>query len=93
MGYFPNGTSGEYYQDQWCEHCKHWPPDPEDGMCPVWQIHLEHNYDQVQNEKLASILGALIPTKEIENLECKMFMPYDPMRCRDTDDLFGGQDG
>lgn len=89
MGYFPNGDSAEYYQSQWCEHCKHWPADPQDGMCPIWAIHLTHNY-ALQDKNIVSILSALIPRKGTENMECNMFMPEDPNRCTKTDDMFGG---
>jgi len=86
MGYFPNGTSGMMYEEQYCQHCVHFKPD--DGGCMVWLAHLLHNYDECNNDK--SILDLLIPRSEngLGNEECKMFHAYDGDRCRQTKDMF-----
>lgn len=66
MAYFPNGTSGMIYVDQWCSRCTNW-KDLDDGRgcgCPIQDLHLAHNYDQVKNEDIKMILETFIPTKE-----------------------------
>ena len=70
MGYFPNGTSGMAYEEQYCDRCAH-NQDEENG-CPVWVLHLQHNYD----EKKRTLLNVLIPMADdgITNLECRMFI-------------------
>ncbi len=44
MGYFSNGTEGEIYQEQWCNHCIH-RPTQEKG-CAVWDAHLLLSYEE-----------------------------------------------
>ncbi len=68
MGYFPNGTAGECYYDEWCSRCLH----DANGTCPVWLAHLLHNYEECNNKD--SILHLLIPRKDIENSKCRMFV-------------------
>jgi hypothetical protein len=68
MGYFPNGTAGEMYEEQYCSRCVH----QEDG-CAVWLAHLLKNYDDCNDD--SSILHMLIPRSEdgLSNEKCKMF--------------------
>lgn len=74
MGYFPNGTSGMAYEEQYCDRCIHQKPD--DGGCAVFLAHLIHNYDEANNDQ--SILGILIPTNEDGfNEQCTMFVEKD----------------
>ena len=44
MAYFPNGTAGEFFTEQWCMHCRNWrerPERPEVGEgCPVYDLHI-----------------------------------------------------
>ena len=58
MAYFPNGTAGEYLDEQ-CAECIH--EDPEAG-CPVALIQLEYNYSQHNkgNSSLKKAMGWLI---------------------------------
>ncbi|MFH2061235.1 MAG: hypothetical protein ABIJ59_20410 [Pseudomonadota bacterium] len=42
MAYFPNGTAGEYLDEQ-CAECIH--EDPEAG-CPIALVQMEFNYSQ-----------------------------------------------
>ena len=67
MGYFSNGTEGMGYQEKYCWHCAH------DGGCAVWDAHLLCNCSEVVSNEC--VLGLLIPTKDMENQACKMFMP------------------
>lgn len=71
MGYFPNSTSGEMYEEEFCNHCIHFA----DGAgCAVWNAHLLRNYDECNNKD--SILHLLIPMAEngVYNEKCKMFL-------------------
>lgn len=71
MGYFPNGTSGEIYYNDFCNRCLH-----EKGPqgCAVWMAHELRNYDECNNK--GSILHLLIPLSEdgLSNEQCLMFV-------------------
>ena len=69
MGYFANGTEGQMYEEQYCERCIHggW-------TCPIWTLHMMHNYEQHKEPKIALMLDTLIPRKGCFNEECKMFV-------------------
>ena len=54
MAYFPNGTSGDVFREQYCDRCK-W---DNDESCPIWAAHLMYNYEECNNDK--SILHMLI---------------------------------
>lgn len=83
MGYFANGTEGLIYEETYCQHCRH---NPDDGMCPVWSLHMIHNYAECN--KPDSFLHVLIPREGVGNGECAMFIARDPDRCRETPDMF-----
>jgi hypothetical protein len=72
MGYFPNGMSGEYYQEQYCHRCINEDAENE-RWCPIWNWHLLHNYEECN--KPDSWLHKLIPrTKDdVGNGQCVMF--------------------
>jgi len=75
MGYFPNGTAGEIYREQYCDRCVHGRGG--DGpMCPIWVLHLERNYKDCNDKE--SLLHRLIPKQELDNGACVMFIedPY-----------------
>lgn len=78
MGYFSNGSEGEWYYSEYCMKCVH-NGDGTGPMCPVWMLHLEHNYRDCNNDE--SILHTLIPRSEdkLGNEECKMFWPATSM--------------
>lgn len=59
MAYFSNGTEGEMYQEQYCSRCWH----DRNQDCPIWLLHLNHNYDGANNP--GHFLHALIPNGEI----------------------------
>lgn len=66
MGYFPNGTAGRMYEEQYCSRCVHYP------NCAVLMSHMLRNYDECN--KKDSILHLLIPrNKEGFNEKCTMF--------------------
>lgn len=73
MGYFSNGCEGESYFAHYCERCVHMPKRPEDGGCPVWGLHLIHNYDECNKDD--SFLHVLIPRTpdKLYNEQCAMF--------------------
>lgn len=67
MGYFPNGTAGMMFEEQWCNRCLHQPD------CRVWLAHLLHSYAECNNKN--SILHLLITqTPKDSAAECKMFV-------------------
>lgn len=73
MAYFPNGTSGDIYMDEWCFRCQHWQADETKG-CPIWDLHSLYNYSQCGNNFIKSILRRFIPMKEGFADKCKMFL-------------------
>ena len=74
MAYFPNGSSGERYQEQWCYRCVHDCGDDE-PTCPVWFAHLCWNYDACNQADVKMLLEAMIPTKENGFPDkCRMFI-------------------
>lgn len=93
MGYFPNGTSGMIFEEEWCAHCIH--EDDESG-CPVMLAHIVYCYTENDNKPLMDVLNMLIPqSKEGEPYnsakECAMFIAKNPDRCRQTPDLFSNR--
>lgn len=70
MGYFPNGTEGIMYQEDWCDRCVH----DRNQDCPVWAAHLLHNYAECNNK--GSILHMLIPRSAdgLHNEACRLFI-------------------
>lgn len=73
MAYFPNGTSGEIYLEDWCFQCKNWQQrKDEDGTgCPIMDVHFMFGY----SERTRDILNALIPMDKegIYPLQCRMY--------------------
>ena len=76
MGYFSNGSEGCAYESKYCENCIHWVAEVEGEtkVCPVWDIHMLHNYNQ--GPIIKKILGMLIPQSKVgfRNEQCKMFI-------------------
>lgn len=78
MGYFPNGMSGEYYQEQFCSRCINEDAAAE-RWCPIWNWHLLHNYEECN--KPDSWLHKLIPrTDDGFNGQCVMFVEREPVK-------------
>lgn len=78
MGYFSNGSEGEFYYEEYCARCLH--DDPENGKhCPIWSLHLLHNYEECN--KKDSMLHVLIPRNHQGfNDACTMFVERAAMR-------------
>jgi hypothetical protein len=77
VAYFPNGTAGMCYEEQYCSRCIH---SGDDGVsCNVMLIHNLYNYDQCKDtpegKAIEAILDLLIPrTKDdLGAEECSMF--------------------
>lgn len=76
MAYFPNGTSGMVYEEQWCVRCIHCPVPEQEKWCAVWDAHQSCNYDQCKDPKIKILLEILIPTgKDGFPEKCTMFIP------------------
>jgi hypothetical protein len=77
MGYFSNGGEGEYFQERYCRHCRHWPKD-DNKNCPVWAAHQVYCYDhggKPRTDPVNAILDLLIPEgPDGRNEKCAMFI-------------------
>lgn len=89
MAYFPNGTSGEMYEDEYCSRCVHG-EDGGAGSCAVWLAHFLYNSDNSKRK----VLDVLIPMKEggIYPAQCAMFrerLKVDPecQRCHSEESV------
>lgn len=72
MGYFSNGTEGEFYYDNYCSRCIH-NAEERGKLCSIWSLHLRHNYEECN--KKDSFLHVLIPrNKDGFNDICTMFV-------------------
>ena len=72
MGYFPNGTAGMMYEEEYCHKCIH--NHPEFG-CPCLEAHRMWNYDECNNKD--SILHKMIPMDDKGHFakQCIFFAP------------------
>lgn len=67
MAYFSNGTEGDMYEAKYCARCFH--RKTIEGVlgpyetCPVWEAHMEWNYEQCSEPHVKAILDLLIPPK------------------------------
>ena len=76
MGYFPNGSEGDYYEARYCDRCVHQGP-PDGPGCAVWLAHILYNYTDCN--KADSVLHLLIPRgANGDNAECRMFHAVQP---------------
>lgn len=75
MGYFSNGSEGMDYYEAYCSKCVF----DKDQSCPIWNLHLLHNYDECNKD--GSFLHKLIPRSKdhLSNEECKFYMPAPSM--------------
>jgi hypothetical protein len=82
MAYFPNGTAGMYYEEQYCSRCVHFRGPDGDSGCAVWLLHLLFNYEQVNDDDhpIRVMLNTLIPETEdkLGAEQCALFYPSDP---------------
>ena len=70
MAYFPNGTSGDLYEAEYCSRCVHM--DPQTG-CPILMLHLLWNYEQLTDHDKQTALDLFIPREGVHNGACVMF--------------------
>ena len=77
MGYFANGSEGDFYEEQFCNHCFHGESDNYE-VCPVLEMHMLWNYDAVGKNKdteKAVVLNNFIPLRgDNFNDICSMFV-------------------
>lgn len=66
MAYFPNGSSGEVFENQ-CEICKYG-----QELCPIAFVQSEYNYDACNNEVATKILNDLVKNDGT----CQMFAMF-----------------
>lgn len=73
MGYFSNGSEGDYYQSEYCDHCVHDTRNDESiDCCPVWEMH-----EMLNDEKeirIRIVLNNFIPRDKQGNKQCVMFI-------------------
>jgi hypothetical protein len=91
MGYFPNGTSGTIYQEEYCDRCVHMLPE---RGCPCDTAHMLWNYDECN--KKDSILHKMIPiNKKGFNEQCIFFQqneleePVEYVKSKDNKPIWG----
>ena len=76
MAYFPNGTSGEIYREQYCERCIH----DVHRNCRVWLAHLVTRYSDKEHgvSEAGKVLNILIENNDdIGAKQCSMFIPIE----------------
>lgn len=76
MGYFSNGSEGEYYQSNYCFKCVNWKKDEFGEGCLIWDLHLTWSYElcNKKDNEGKQMLDILIPLKDCQNQQCKMFI-------------------
>jgi len=78
MAYFPNGTAGMMYEEEYCFQCIH---ENADRGCSIMLLHNLYNYDQFdkgpRGEALKAVLETLIPTDKsgLRAEQCSLFAP------------------
>ena len=74
MAYFANGTSGQMFEEQWCERCVHYGTATKG--CPVFGAHLLYSYELCNQKQHPGkiILDMLIPN---DCNSCAMFVSRD----------------
>ena|ERR1700744_2816120 len=90
MAYFPNGSAGMDYEEQYCSHCVNYRDDKKCGSkgCAIFDLHLLWNYDACNGKDAAKdsaqhakwlALEHLIPTSNggIGAEQCTMFVPIE----------------
>lgn len=77
MAYFPNGTSGLMYQQEWCERCVNWHENEYTDVpgCCIIDLHMFHNYDQHKDPLFRDVLEHFIPSDTNgDPAKCRMFI-------------------
>jgi hypothetical protein len=77
MGYFPNGSAGDFFEGEWCSRCVHRGPDG--TGCPVMLAHTLFSYELCNEKEHPGkvILDILIPH---DTSTCEMFVEGSPGR-------------
>jgi len=79
MGYFANGTEGDYYYAEYCLKCVNWRDNGSGSEgCAIIDLHMLWNYDAVGNKAdktKEAALSHFIPrsTDELSNEQCTMY--------------------
>ena len=90
MAYFPNGTSAEIYEAEYCRRCLHHRGADGRSMCPIMMLHMIYNYDLCNQPD--NWLDELIPrtADRVDNEQCTLFVAGD---APDPNQLDLGLDG
>jgi hypothetical protein len=70
MGYFPNMTAWEFWAEDNCFKCAHWPRTDDCEPCAVEMAHNLYNYEAEEGTSLCNVLDMLIPRTK-DGLGCK----------------------
>lgn len=73
MAYFPNGTSGDIFEEENCDRCVHQNHDIKSPCCPVWELHMHWNYGQNDDKEKNFALEMFIPMEGLFPKKCLMF--------------------
>jgi hypothetical protein len=91
MAYFPNGSAGMMYVDEYCEHCINWRDNGSGSEgCYIQDLHSLWNYDACNGKDAPKgsvkrtqwvALEHFIPTTKdgLGAEQCKMFIPANDM--------------
>jgi hypothetical protein len=88
MAYFPNGTAGDMFEEEYCNHCVHEGDYEKGESCPVMLAHILYAYELCNKKEHPGkvILDMLIPEdKRGFPEQCAMFLekpPTGPARSR-----------
>lgn len=72
MGYFPNGSSFDYFVEELCGNCLWF--NGEEYTCPILMVHESYNYSQLDNPEEKQALDFFLNTDKVE---CKAFLDKD----------------
>ncbi len=80
MAYFPNSTSAELYQEEYCERCIHWTDNGSGSLgCPIMDAHFMYCYELCNQKQHPGkvILDMLIPDdkERCQAAKCNFFVP------------------
>ena len=83
MGYFSNGSEGEFFQAKYCERCVN--SEHHNGGefvgCAIWDAHLlfvDCSRTKGEPNDVAGVLNMLIPEDDACNGQCKLFRAAAP---------------
>jgi hypothetical protein len=93
VGYFSNGSEGDWYENKYCAKCANFIDEGMGQNCPILELHAIYNYDQHDKTKdtiefewstnLRTIVGLFIPRVKIGDITgngmCKMYLCNKPV--------------